>query len=212
MSTEWAADSTSQIKAFTSQKTMIVSNASTSAKTTLKPQVSSTTQHFDALEMPQEDFSATIQSTATPVVRKSIAFDGQAGGPVMHQPITSDWLCTVTPTVTTTVFVTGSTCPNPASAIAHTSAPFLLRADTARQASNPTLLPPVKRDETATTGTDASQSATPSSGTSNDSYAKAAAAPVWSRVAYYTSTAPAAATGFAFLANLGDPQKSGTFD
>jgi hypothetical protein len=38
------------------------------------------------------------------------------------------------------------------------------------------------------------------------------AATDWSRVAYYTSTAPAQATGFSFLANLGDPQKSGTFD
>jgi hypothetical protein len=34
----------------------------------------------------------------------------------------------------------------------------------------------------------------------------------WSRVAYYTSAAPAEATGLSFLANLGDPQKSGTFD
>jgi hypothetical protein len=34
----------------------------------------------------------------------------------------------------------------------------------------------------------------------------------WSRVAYYTSTAPAQATGLSFLANVGDPQKSGTFD
>lgn len=34
----------------------------------------------------------------------------------------------------------------------------------------------------------------------------------WNRVAYYTSTAPAQATGFSFLANLGDPKKSGTFD
>jgi hypothetical protein len=34
----------------------------------------------------------------------------------------------------------------------------------------------------------------------------------WSRVAYYTSAAPAAATGLSFLANLGDPQESGTFD
>jgi hypothetical protein len=34
----------------------------------------------------------------------------------------------------------------------------------------------------------------------------------WRRVAYYTSTAPAQATGFSFMANLGDPQKSGTFD
>ena len=34
----------------------------------------------------------------------------------------------------------------------------------------------------------------------------------WSRVAYYTSIAPAQATGLSFLANLGDPQKSGTFD
>jgi hypothetical protein len=34
----------------------------------------------------------------------------------------------------------------------------------------------------------------------------------WSRVAYYASTAPAQATGLSFLANLGDPQKSGTFD
>ena len=38
------------------------------------------------------------------------------------------------------------------------------------------------------------------------------AAADWSRVAYYTSAAPAQATGFSFLANLGDPQKSGTFD
>jgi hypothetical protein len=38
------------------------------------------------------------------------------------------------------------------------------------------------------------------------------AAAAWERVAYYTSTAPAEATGFAFLANLGDEQKSGTFD
>jgi hypothetical protein len=34
----------------------------------------------------------------------------------------------------------------------------------------------------------------------------------WNRVAYYTSASPAQATGFSFLANLGDPQKSGTFD
>ncbi|KAH6638068.1 putative TOS1-like glycosyl hydrolase-domain-containing protein [Boeremia exigua] len=34
----------------------------------------------------------------------------------------------------------------------------------------------------------------------------------WDRVAYYTSTAPAQATGFSFLANLGDPRQSGTFD
>jgi hypothetical protein len=34
----------------------------------------------------------------------------------------------------------------------------------------------------------------------------------WRRVAYYTSTAPAQATGLTFMANLGDPQKSGTFD
>lgn len=38
------------------------------------------------------------------------------------------------------------------------------------------------------------------------------AAAAWSRVGYYTSAAPAQATGFSFLANLGDPQKSGTFD
>jgi hypothetical protein len=34
----------------------------------------------------------------------------------------------------------------------------------------------------------------------------------WSRVAYYTSAAQAQATGFSFLANQGDPEKSGTFD
>jgi hypothetical protein len=34
----------------------------------------------------------------------------------------------------------------------------------------------------------------------------------WSRVAYYTSAAPAQATGLSFLANLGDPRESGTFD
>ncbi|KAF1830205.1 hypothetical protein BDW02DRAFT_573252, partial [Decorospora gaudefroyi] len=33
----------------------------------------------------------------------------------------------------------------------------------------------------------------------------------WSRVAYYTSTAPAQATGLTFMANLGDPDLSGTF-
>lgn len=38
------------------------------------------------------------------------------------------------------------------------------------------------------------------------------AAAQWNRVAYYTSTAPAQATGLSFLANVGDPQKSGTFD
>ena len=34
----------------------------------------------------------------------------------------------------------------------------------------------------------------------------------WNRVAYYTTAAPAEATGFSFLANLGDPRQSGTFD
>jgi hypothetical protein len=34
----------------------------------------------------------------------------------------------------------------------------------------------------------------------------------WSRIAYYTSTAPAQATGLSFMANLGDPEMSGTFD
>ncbi|KAI4631861.1 uncharacterized protein J4E87_002568 [Alternaria ethzedia] len=34
----------------------------------------------------------------------------------------------------------------------------------------------------------------------------------WKRIAYYTSTSPAQATGLSFMANLGDPQKSGTFD
>lgn len=37
-------------------------------------------------------------------------------------------------------------------------------------------------------------------------------AAAWDRVAYYTSVAPAQATGFSFLANLGDPRQSGTFD
>lgn len=37
-------------------------------------------------------------------------------------------------------------------------------------------------------------------------------AAAWDRVAYYTSAAPAQATGFSFLANLGDPRHSGTFD
>ena len=37
-------------------------------------------------------------------------------------------------------------------------------------------------------------------------------AAAWERVAYYTSAAPAQATGLSFLANLGDPRKSGTFD
>ena len=37
-------------------------------------------------------------------------------------------------------------------------------------------------------------------------------AAAWDRIAYYSSAAPAQATGFSFLANLGDPRKSGTFD
>jgi hypothetical protein len=60
------------------------------------------------------------------------------------------------------------------------------------------------------TDTQAPTSALQASNQPNDVH-KAAAA-TWDRVAYYTSAAPAAATGFAFLANLGDPQKSGTFD
>lgn len=39
-----------------------------------------------------------------------------------------------------------------------------------------------------------------------------AAAAGWNRIASYTSAAPAQATGFVFLANLGDERKSGTFD
>jgi len=34
----------------------------------------------------------------------------------------------------------------------------------------------------------------------------------WQRVAYYTSSAPASASGFAFMANLGAEGCSGTFD
>ena len=34
----------------------------------------------------------------------------------------------------------------------------------------------------------------------------------WTRVGYYTSSSPAQATGLSFLANLGDPRESGTFD
>ncbi|KAL6711931.1 target of Sbf [Coniothyrium glycines] len=34
----------------------------------------------------------------------------------------------------------------------------------------------------------------------------------WTRVAHYTSAAPSQATGLTFMANLGDPRKSGTFD
>lgn len=34
----------------------------------------------------------------------------------------------------------------------------------------------------------------------------------WRRIASYTSAASAQATGLRFLANLGDPRKSGTFD
>lgn len=45
----------------------------------------------------------------------------------------------------------------------------------------------------------------------NSDFAKRAGSD-WNRVAYYASAAPAQATGFSFLANLGDPQKSGTFD
>ncbi len=35
---------------------------------------------------------------------------------------------------------------------------------------------------------------------------------IWTRTGYYNSIAPAQAMGLSFLANLGDPQKSGTFD
>ncbi|KAF2118285.1 putative TOS1-like glycosyl hydrolase-domain-containing protein [Lophiotrema nucula] len=49
----------------------------------------------------------------------------------------------------------------------------------------------------------------PSALSKNDISRRAA---VWSQVAYYTSNAPAQASGITFLANLGDDRKSGTFD
>ncbi|KAF1975340.1 hypothetical protein BU23DRAFT_503985 [Bimuria novae-zelandiae CBS 107.79] len=75
----------------------------------------------------------------------------------------------------------------------------------------PAALPPIVTTTTATTTTTVTTTleTTPTEPLKSSSVA---AASVWSRVAYYTSTAPAAASGFAFLANLGDPQKSGTFD
>jgi hypothetical protein len=73
---------------------------------------------------------------------------------------------------------------------------------------------PVKRSEQKSAGSSTYTPATtliPQPLRASDDVNKAAP-PTWERVAYYTSSAPAAATGFAFLANLGDPQKSGTFD
>jgi hypothetical protein len=52
----------------------------------------------------------------------------------------------------------------------------------------------------------------PSQHTTDDTTRLHKRAADWDRVAYYTSTAPAQATGFSFLANLGDPGQSGTFD
>ncbi|CBX95498.1 hypothetical protein LEMA_P026500.1 [Plenodomus lingam JN3] len=45
-----------------------------------------------------------------------------------------------------------------------------------------------------------------------DEFPRAESPPDWSRVAYYNSAAAAQATGLSFLANLGDPEQSGTFD
>jgi hypothetical protein len=65
-----------------------------------------------------------------------------------------------------------------------------------------------KREETASTREPASKTE-PAEKVDPEVVAAAAA---WKRIAYYTSTSPAEATGFAFLANLGDDRKSGTFD
>lgn len=81
--------------------------------------------------------------------------------------------------------------------------------DNAANASATNSLPLLRRDDQDRFKTAVSLSA---GSTSSGPAIKVAAASSWSRVAYYTSAAPAAATGFAFLANLGDPQQSGTFD
>ncbi|KAF2627786.1 hypothetical protein BU25DRAFT_439766 [Macroventuria anomochaeta] len=74
--------------------------------------------------------------------------------------------------------------------------------------SPPTITQDLERHPKAVLSPIPAQSSTPISDKAE--VRKRAAA--WDRVAYYTSTAPAQATGFSFLANLGDPQKSGTFD
>ncbi|KAF9736232.1 hypothetical protein PMIN02_006794 [Paraphaeosphaeria minitans] len=102
--------------------------------------------------------------------------------------------------------------PPPAPASPADSASSSPCTDSTNESGSPSPLSPVKRDEPAPTVTDAPHPAEPSNGPSHDNDVKVAAASTWSRVAYYTSAAPAAASGFAFLANLGDPQKSGTFD
>ncbi|KAF2442521.1 hypothetical protein P171DRAFT_523321 [Karstenula rhodostoma CBS 690.94] len=392
--TEGANDPTSGSKAFTTQ-TVVATTTPKSAKTTLQSP-GSTTKQSDTPTTVQTVFSTLKQTIATTIIQTATASNGQVGGPGMPQLTTNGPVCTITPTITTTMIVHDSTCPNPVPAITQTpilppppppivpipvpipfpapappapappvqpppasappppppatavppassglpalpalsvllaalSPPVLTTtatkiatttfevteskcpktssslvsqsdklsssllgpgetacpceessalpptpppqpspppppppvpsppppavpppppsapastppsppalpalpalpappaplappalsspcADSDTIASKPSPPPPVKRDELSPAVTGATQSAHPSSGPSHDNDIKVAAASTWSRVAYYTSAAPAAASGFAFLANLGDPQKSGTFD
>ncbi|KAL5379813.1 hypothetical protein DPSP01_008283 [Paraphaeosphaeria sporulosa] len=367
----------SDSKAFTTQQIVVATTTSTSVKI-MSQSPSSTTKQPVPPTTVQTVFSTIRQTIATTVVQTVIVSNGQAGGPGMQQPTTSEPVCTITPTITTTIFVPGSTCPDPAPAITQTqilppppiipvpvpvpfpapvpppaaplqpppvpapppppatpippassglpalpalsvlvaalspsvstttatttgtttfetteskcpkssvsrpnqlsspprapeetecpceessavpptpppqpspppppaavpsrpppppppaantplppllplpspAPPALLAssspcAHSASETSSPSPLPPVKRDEPSPTVIDTPQPAGPSNKPSYDNNVKVTGASTWSRVAYYTSAAPAAASGFAFLANLGDPQRSGTFD
>ncbi|KAJ4345693.1 target of Sbf [Didymosphaeria variabile] len=147
---------------------------------------------------------STIKETiATTIMQTIIPSNAQLGSPGTTQLTKNGpgFVCTITPTITTTIFTQGSTCPNPVPAFTQT------------QILPPPPYIPIPRDEESPAVTGVPTSASPTSGNPlQENDVKRDAASIWSRVAYYTSAAPAAASGFAFLANLGDPQKSGTFD
>jgi hypothetical protein len=144
--------------------------------------------------------------------------------------------CGSAPTVTSTVYVTNcgkqnlssitssssnAVCVDPPSPSLHASGSQYMTNDTTNAScigsSRPTctyqastlLTKDFERQPPVATGLlTTTQSARPT----NDHAKVGKRAAAWDRIAYYTSSAPAQTTGFSFLANLGDPQKSGTFD
>lgn len=113
-----------------------------------------------------------------------------------------------------TTYVGPSLTCLPTPDVRHTTAAALLTPATSLSDFNCTFQDPMtlakdlERQPKVTPLSVSAQASTPTIDTAE--IRKRAAA--WSRVAHYTSAAPAEATGFSFLANLGDPQKSGTFD
>lgn len=165
--------------------------------------------------------------TTTVYVRGSMCQPGSASSIAQQPPVVVTTTVTDTETVCERSRTSSSPWPtseSPANSTYHgPSCPcwstFETRVSSANSTTTSTSISSfdtpgaVKRSEQRSVLSDApSPIKTPTPTSYSDPDVIAAAASTWSRVAYYTSAAPAAASGFAFLANLGDPQRSGTFD